>query len=151
VVSEAKERWGISEKKMLELLSNGVLEGVHVENGVVSMPDYQGIKFPKRNQRLTQDSISKMILEACENLHYTDYHLLAIPEENFSAILQQMERDNLIERQNSTTENFSSNQNYICTEKGRSSLKKRKIKLTGITINLDLKFLGFEINLKTNE
>ena len=151
IISEAIEKWRISDKKMVELLSNGVLERVCVENGIISVPDYQGIKFPRKNQRLTQDTISKMILNACENLCYTDYHLLAISQEDFSAILQQMEHDSLIERKKPTIENFSSNKNYICTEKGKDSLKKGKIELSEITISLDFKFFGFEIKFEKNK
>ena len=71
-ITEAREKWGISPEKMLEMLSLGVIRNVRIENDVVTLPDYQGIRFPRKNQKITCQYIEKTILESCENLWYTD-------------------------------------------------------------------------------
>lgn len=147
-IEEARKRWGLSEKKMLELLSNGIISEIRIENGVLTMPDYKGIIMPRANQNITCESVAKMILDACDRLYYTDYRLLSVKKEDFSAILHQLEESGFIALKIPEKGDESSNQNYICTLTGKAALKKGKLELSGLEINLGFKFAGFTIKLE---
>ena len=146
-IEEARKRWGISEKRMLELLSNGIISGIRIEDGMLVMPDHNGIVMPRANQNITCESVAKMILAACDKLYYTDHRLLSVKKEDFSAILHQLEQCGWIAAKVPKKGDDRSNQNYICTPAGKEALKKRKLELVGLEVNLGSKFAGFTIKL----
>ena len=147
-ITEAREKWGISPEKMLEMLSLGVIRNVRIENDVVTLPDYQGIRFPRKNQKITCQYIEKTILESCENLWYTDYCLLCVEETVFSTILKLLEENGYITKKVPTVEDYTSNENYICTDSGRTYLKKGKFTLSKVTAGVGFKFISFEATFK---
>ena len=144
-LKEAKTKWNISDSKMIELLSNRILIDITIDNDIITLPDHNKIIFPRKNQNITCKSVSRMILTACETFAYTDYLLLSISENDFSAILRQMEKEELIERKDPKKDIYSSNANYICTSKGSEALHKRRLKITELSAQLNFKFIGFDI------
>ncbi len=74
-LSEAKEKWNISNEKLCQWLEYGFIPEVRLNNGIVTVGETKPF-VPNKNANITVESVRKYILTACENFEYIDYKIL---------------------------------------------------------------------------
>lgn len=144
---EAKKQWGVSYDALCWWLDFGFIPEVELNDGVVTVGETKPY-VPKRGTTITVENVRKYILTACENLEYIDFHILNISEEQFIAILLQLEEKKYVQR-NLPDADCKSNKYFTITEDGEKFLKKRKFKLE--KLNFTIKFKYFELETKIKE
>lgn len=144
---EAKKQWGVSYDALCWWLDFGFIPEVELNDGVVTVGETKPY-VPKRGTTITVENVRKYILTACENLEYIDFHILNISEEQFIAILLQLEEKRYIQS-NFPDADCKSNRHFTITEDGEKFLKKRKFKLE--KLNFTIKFKYFELETKIKE
>lgn len=145
-LSDTKEKWKISYDTLCKWLEYGFIPQVELNNGVVTVGKTKPY-VPKKNTTITVESVRKYILTACENLEYIDFHIPFITQEQFTAILLQLEEKKYIQR-NIPDADCTSNKQFIITEDREKFLKKKKFKLEKLYFAFQFEYLelGAEIN-----
>lgn len=141
-ITEAKKQWKVSYDTMCQWLEQGIIPDVEIIDGAVSINDPKPI-IPKKGAAITVENVRKYILTACNEMGYTDYKILHIKKEHFCEILSQLEESKYIKcRKNVKDVDYSSNKDFVITDKGNDSLKKDKFKLEKLNITINFKYLG---------
>lgn len=135
-LEETRKTWNISEKTLISWLDNGFIPDISMENGKISIGNLKPFAL-KKGTRITVDSVRKYILRACKEFNYIDYNILHIEREHFVDIMIQLEENDYI-RKNFPSADYSSNRNFILTEKGSKFLKK-KLNLENLNFNIEIK------------
>ncbi len=143
-ISEAKKKWGISDKRMVSLLENDMIADISVDNGKLVFPEYYLIKIPKEGDEITAEYAVRSILEMCDKFGYVDNKLLEIKRDNFVAVITSMEEEGLIKK---FTDKYPlyTNLNYNITEKGQKKLKLKKFHLVMLEIGFETKFFSLKV------
>ena len=141
-IEEARKKWGFSADAMIYLLEKGGIPNVRLNGNCVSVEDPKPF-LVKKGVHITVDSIRKYILQAVQNMEYMDANTFDISKENFSMILQQL-LDNHYIQANKEKPNCSNTMDFITTELGEKSLKKKKLQLDELTFGSNLTSRGLK-------
>lgn len=145
-LSEAQEKWEVSRDTLCVWLERGFIPEVELENKVVKVGETKPC-VPKKNTNINVKSVRKYILKACNQFEYIDSHILGIPEEQFKAILLQLEDNKYIQR-NLPNVDCTSNEHFIITEEGEKFMNKGKFKLEELGFTIDFKYLNVSAKIK---
>ena len=142
-LTEAREKWNISYDTLCYWLDLGYLPNVSVENGIVDIGNVMPY-IPNANSNITSETVRKYILKACSEFKFISWKILNISEEQFKAILIQLEDRKYIQRNLPDTA-FTSNENFTITEEGEEFLKKGKFKLNELEFDLKRKYCSLKM------
>jgi len=148
-LSEAKKEWGISYDTLCRWLECGFIPQVDLNKSVITVGETKPY-VPKKGANITVENVRKYILTACEKLEYIDFRILGIKQEQFKAILLQLEEKNYIKR-NFPDVDCTSNKHFIITEDGEKVKNKRKLKLEKLNFNFKFKFLELSAEINGSE
>lgn len=121
-LKEVTEKWGLSENKILQLIKDGYINDVIVENHTLLLPDIPKPLSIKKNINLDDDKRYHYILRACNENLYIDEYILKVNIEYFETLMTQLILDGYL----TGKFNGKDNLNCVITPKGIKSAKSRK-------------------------
>lgn len=134
----ATKKWCLSENKILQLIKDGYINDVTVENHILLLPDIPKPLLIKKNVKLDENKRYRYILRACNENLYIDEYILKVNVEHFEILITQLITNNYL----SGNFNGKNNLNCVITPKGiEYSNSKKKIYINnsiGINNNIGL-------------
>lgn len=111
-LQQAIEEWGLSERKLLTMLSEGIIPGIKTENNVIILPDIPKPLIIPTNAKKSAENIYKYILSAVSAGCYLDANLFGdkfhLSDSDFKDYINELERCGLLKRKSSYIDSHSS-------------------------------------------
>ena len=138
-LKELKDNWRISDKTLCEYLELGFIPDISIVDGKLLFPDKIKLLVPSKNAKITIDSVVKYILRALNEFLYTDYRILLIQAEQFTAIMEQTEQNGYIKKISDEAD-YSSTKGFMITEQGKNKLKASRFGLDKLSFKIGFKY-----------
>ncbi len=132
-ISEACGKWNLkSEDTVWDYIKKGYIVGLSTENNQIILPDIPKPHIVGKGKKLSQSTMIKNILKACDNMEYISAYILGLTEEQFELIMTELVEQGYLKGKSTLN---GSNMGYRITMKA-SEYNKRSFK---ININGDIK------------
>lgn len=125
-LKQAKEKWGICEKTLLNYIIDGLIDNISIENNEIIIPDIsKPLCIPKSTKRTTAN-VYKNIIKACSKGMYIDSFFMksiGIGRDEFKAYINELVEKGVLRKTDKYVDDYS-NVGFVLTMEGENIAAK---------------------------
>lgn len=120
-LQQAMKQWGMKESRLLNILSEGVIPDIRVEDNMIVLPDIPKPFTVPGNAKRCDENIYKYILSAVSSRCYLNAGLFGknfrLSDSDFKDYIEELERCGMLRRKNTYDNSFSTVGFFIAADK----------------------------------